>query len=77
MRIRVPPPGVYRMGQREPSVCRWVESMPRFGSWVGTRTMAPAPSPKRMQVFRSLQSVMLVRISAPTTSATRATPEAT
>jgi hypothetical protein len=55
-------------------VCRWVERSPRFWSCVGTSTMAPAASPKRMQVLRSFQLVTRVRTSTPTTRAARETP---
>ena len=37
-------------------------------------TTAPAPSPKRMQVERSVQSVMALIFSAPTTRTLRAAP---
>ena len=51
--------------------------MPRRGSSLGFSTIAPAPSPKRMQVFRSVQSVIRVSVSTPTTSAFFTAPLAT
>ncbi len=45
-------------------------------SAAGPSTIAPAPSPKRTQVFLSVQSIILESTSAPTTSTFFHTPEA-
>src|SRR6266540_362809 len=71
-----PPPGWSRIGTYEPSAWRRVVRSPRRGSSVGFSTIAPAPSPKRMQVFRSVQSVRRVSASAPTTSSFFTAPDA-
>ena len=45
-----------------------VYSTPRFRSVDRCNTAAPAPSPKRMQLVRSVQSTMRLSVSAPITS---------
>jgi len=47
------------------------------GSGPGSRISAPAPSPNRMAVERSLQSVIRESVSAPTTRARFASPQRT
>src|SRR6266581_2814191 len=55
---REPPPGTHTKSQRSPSECKWVDRTPRSSS-EGSSKAAPAPSPNRMQVLRSVQSVTL------------------
>ena len=47
------------------------------GSAEGRSTTAPAPSPKRMQVLRSVMSRTLDNTSAPSTSTVSADPDST
>ena len=53
-----------------------VERMPFVPPRCGVRrsTVAPAPSPKRMQVLRSVQSTMALSFSAPITRTVSADP---
>ena len=46
----------------------------RSAAWI---TAAPAPSPKRMHVPRSVKSRMRLKTSAPTSSTVSAMPEVT
>jgi len=55
-----------------PSAWIWVAMMP--GSFDAPSTTAPAPSPHRMQLPRSFQSVMRDSVSAPITSTCLAAP---
>ena len=72
--LREPPPGRQRSAP-------WLPSTPSSNPWkpplaTGSITAAPAPSPKRMQVPRSVQSTIFESVSEPITSAFCATPPA-
>jgi hypothetical protein len=77
----LPPPGMLSDMASVPSVWIDVESTPRgLGSPacapLGPSTAAPAPSPKRMHVVRSVQSTTRDRSSTPMTSTCFICPEA-
>ena len=61
-----PPAGTRSSHAPEPSATRWLEINPPVS--VSPKTTAPAPSPKRIHVPLSVQSVTLDIVSAPITS---------
>src|SRR5207244_7719253 len=74
--MRDPPPSTHTRSQRLPSECKWVERIP-LPSVEGSRSTAPAPSPNKMQVLRSVQSMMADMTSVPTNNTLRQLPERT
>jgi hypothetical protein len=75
-----PPPGIISDVASAPSDWIFVESSPRglslaVAPFAGPRTTAPAPSPKRTHVVRSVQSITRERSSTPMMSTFFAAPE--
>src|SRR5450755_2341310 len=74
---RQPPPGILRKRAPDPSSSlRWPINPSSPGSALSIRN-APAPSPNRMQVARSVGSVMRDIVSAPITSILWCAPQLT
>ena len=74
--MRDPPPSTHTRSHRLPSECKWVERIP-LPSLEGSRSTAPAPSPNKMQVLRSVQSMIADITSVPINNTLRQLPERT
>ena len=72
---RVPPAGICRMSAAVPSAPRIVPSIP--GRSEACTITAPAPSPNRIAVVRSVKSRIRLKISAPASRIVSAIPACT
>ena len=70
--MRVPPAGIIKMSAAVPSAPRTVPSIPGVSD--ACTITAPAPSPNRIEVVRSVKSRILLKISAPTVRTVSAIP---
>ncbi len=70
--MRVPPAGIIRISAAVPSAPRTVPSIP--GRSDACTITAPAPSPNRIEVVRSVKSRIRLKISAPASRTVSAIP---